>query len=297
MPSLNDLYNAGAPKNEEGMLERIFKYAIPGYGMDPNSPEAKNMLAQVRQGATEAAMNLGPGAIAFHGSPHLFEKFALSKIGTGEGAQAYGHGLYFAENPAVAKSYAGPDFRTVLTGGLGEVGNARAEKALVEAAGDKTSALTSLSRQLEILKRGGGTGNEAHIHATESAINQINKGNISVRQEKNLYKVDIPDTAINKMLDWDKPLRQQPESVRKALQSLIGTKNITNETSGEMILRRLADTPSGWSNESMAATSESLRKAGIPGIKYLDQGSRQAGKGTYNYVVFDENLPKILGRE
>jgi len=29
----------------------------------------------------------------------------LSKIGTGEGAQAYGHGLYFAENEGVARSY------------------------------------------------------------------------------------------------------------------------------------------------------------------------------------------------
>ena len=39
---------------------------------------------------------------AYHGSPYDFERFDLSKIGTGEGAQAYGHGLYFAENPAVA---------------------------------------------------------------------------------------------------------------------------------------------------------------------------------------------------
>jgi ABC-type Na+ efflux pump permease subunit len=30
----------------------------------------------------------------------------MSKIGTGEGAQAYGHGLYFAESPDVANSYA-----------------------------------------------------------------------------------------------------------------------------------------------------------------------------------------------
>ena len=38
------------------------------------------------------------GIRAYHGSPHDFDKFDLSKIGTGEGAQAYGHGLYFAEN-------------------------------------------------------------------------------------------------------------------------------------------------------------------------------------------------------
>src|SRR5512147_2394588 len=46
------------------------------------------------------------GHTVYHGSPHKFDKFDASKIGTGEGAQAYGHGLYFAENPKVAKEYA-----------------------------------------------------------------------------------------------------------------------------------------------------------------------------------------------
>src|SRR5512139_873784 len=47
----------------------------------------------------------GMGIRAYHGSPYDFNKFDLSKVGTGEGAQAYGHGLYFAENPAVAQEY------------------------------------------------------------------------------------------------------------------------------------------------------------------------------------------------
>src|SRR3990167_5273654 len=47
----------------------------------------------------------GKGIRAYHGSPHDFDKFDMSRIGTGEGAQAYGHGLYFAENPRVAKQY------------------------------------------------------------------------------------------------------------------------------------------------------------------------------------------------
>ena len=43
---------------------------------------------------------------AWHGSPHKFEKFAMSKVGTGEGAQAFGHGLYFTSEKGVAKHYA-----------------------------------------------------------------------------------------------------------------------------------------------------------------------------------------------
>jgi len=42
------------------------------------------------------------GIKAYHSSPHDFDRFDLSKIGTGEGAQVYGHGLYFAENPKVS---------------------------------------------------------------------------------------------------------------------------------------------------------------------------------------------------
>lgn len=42
---------------------------------------------------------------AYHGSPHKFDAFDIGKIGTGEGAQAYGHGLYFAGNEDVARGY------------------------------------------------------------------------------------------------------------------------------------------------------------------------------------------------
>jgi hypothetical protein len=42
---------------------------------------------------------------AYHGTPHKFDKFDVSKVGTGQGAASYGHGLYFAENPKVAGEY------------------------------------------------------------------------------------------------------------------------------------------------------------------------------------------------
>jgi len=40
--------------------------------------------------------------------------------------------------------------------------------------------------------------------------------------------------------------------------------------------------------------SDHLRDRGIPGIRYLDQGSRTAGEGSSNYVVFDDKLIEIL---
>jgi len=57
-------------------------------------------------GAVPAEANtLRSGIKAYHGSPHSFEKFDAAKIGTGEGEQAFGHGLYFSDAEAVAKGY------------------------------------------------------------------------------------------------------------------------------------------------------------------------------------------------
>ena len=56
---------------------------------------------------------------ASHGSPHAFTKFLMSKLGTGEGAQAYGHGLYFGEgfDSPVAKEYQNKLATKVYVGG------------------------------------------------------------------------------------------------------------------------------------------------------------------------------------
>ena len=64
-----------------------------------------NITTQDIADATDKAMAFSGGGLgikAYHSSPHDFDRFDLSKIGTGEGAQVYGHGLYFAENPAVS---------------------------------------------------------------------------------------------------------------------------------------------------------------------------------------------------
>lgn len=66
--------------------------------MLPLAPAAR-IPAQVEQQAVKQSIR------AFHGSPHDFPAFDISKIGTGEGNQIYGHGLYFAEHEPVAQKY------------------------------------------------------------------------------------------------------------------------------------------------------------------------------------------------
>jgi hypothetical protein len=134
--------------------------------------------------------------------------------------------------------------------------------------------------------------------------------------EGNLYEVDLPDEHIAKMLDWDAPLSEQPESVRRALDSiserLYGRRawarikddpqTGSNMTGGDLYKRLVVGQQSGVQRQSwpapqgQQAASEMLNKAGIPGIKYWDGGSRAAGEGTRNYVVFDENIITITKR-
>jgi hypothetical protein len=258
------------------------------------------------QGKQLASPPTGParnqaGAIVYHGSPHKFDQFDSSKIGTGEGAQAYGHGLYFAENPKVAEQY--------------------------KAGGDKP-----LISNLADAKANG---------APKQLIQYLEQEAAKVPQGS-LYKVDLPDEAIAKMLDWDKPLSQQSKEVQKALEakykginaaserySAINGRlnelqwnggldspewvNLVSEAKGIRQKFGLAPDDTGEDlykhlttvgpNKSLSGdrqfAADQLKGLGIPGIRYLDGGSRDVGKGTSNYVVFpgNEGLLKILGRE
>ena len=62
-------------------------------------------IAETNVAKLEPPTEKQPGIIAFHGSGADFDEFKLEKIGTGEGAQAYGYGLYFTDSEDIAKFY------------------------------------------------------------------------------------------------------------------------------------------------------------------------------------------------
>jgi GNAT superfamily N-acetyltransferase len=256
-----------------------------------------------------------PGIIAYHGSPHSFDKFDMSKIGTGEGAQAYGHGLYFADNEAVAKAY-----RDQLAG-----------LPSTEESGHVFSSLPWSSRNTEKLARehmgnaiqSGLTGDEAVRAAVASLSHEGNMASAShIRQPYydaanaiggligkdwsvnpgSMYQVRI-NADPEHFLDWDKPLSEQPH-VADALKragalkddgSLSFMYNETPSRGGEMYERLTSPLASRITGgDGMSAASNALREAGVPGLKYLDQGSRGAGDGSRNYVVFSPEIIDIL---
>ena len=69
---------------------------------------------------------------------------------------------------------------------------------------------------------------------------------------------------------------------------------IVPEPTGNVLHNALTDF--GTDSVRNAEMTRVLADQGIPGIRYLDQGSRGAGQGTHNYVVFDDSLLQILKR-
>ena len=104
---------------------------------------------------------------ALHASPHSFRKFDTAFMGKGEGAQAYGWGLYFAENPEVNRSYLNQfaqdkatwKFREVETAAIEEmqralVGSFLPKDALPEAKEDASDIAWSVLGDLVDAARG-----------------------------------------------------------------------------------------------------------------------------------------------
>jgi hypothetical protein len=99
-PSFGKFFEAAGP----AMVAAASPVAAEGKVATKAAGEAlETILGRAEQWATPEVKP--QGILAYHGSPYDFEKFDTSKIGTGEGAQAYGHGLYFAGNEGVATQY------------------------------------------------------------------------------------------------------------------------------------------------------------------------------------------------
>jgi hypothetical protein len=237
------------------------------------------------------------GATAYHGTPHNIRgQFDISKVGTGEGAQAYGHGMYFAENPAVAKQYATPNDEIVAKAIVNNIRKIYDQK--VETGGTSKEAINEARNQMQYMAENAPTPTVKQLYY--DGVNNVER--IVTNPLGNVYKVDIPDEYIPNMLDWDKPLTQQSSEVRKALaQYMEGSdtfispvKGSLYNPTGKQIYEAITKDTDAFSGKGSKIASEQLNQLGIKGIRYLDEGSRVAGKGTSNYVVFDPTDVKIL---
>ncbi len=248
------------------------------------------------------------GITAYHGSPHDFDKFDMSKIGTGEGAQAYGHGLYFAEREGVAQSYrknlSKPFSHAKWLADDGRVLDPYTNPADMAAvrlrsqAEDIDAAIRSFKSEINSSKASDdGTFWRKNyvLERLEQALGHLQKGTqtkLLPFGDGHMYQVRI-NADPNDFLDWDKPLSQQPRNVRQLM------RYIGSDTGERLDDLYAGDWLSSYARSAMAdetgETLESmLKRRGVPGIKYLDQMSRNAGDGSRNYVVFNADDVEIL---
>lgn len=302
---LSKLFDVGTLGMATGAYDGAQELAMTGrpaslaMALMPGAKVAARAAKAVDKAATETVQ----GIRAYHGSPHDFDRFDMSKIGTGEGSQAYGPGLYFAENEGVAKSYRDA-LADIKVGGqppdLKQPDHWMA-MALDAAHGDKAKAVADLRRDLR-------SQFPDNRPAIEDAIRRIEGGNIpsqlpQVSDRGRMYEVRI-NADPEHFLDWDKPLSQQPEAARRVLEremqsSLDPTRDQMRALMGDAPIPKLdpnVATPHDVIKNRRAPgrIEDALKAEGIPGIKYLDQGSRDAGAGSRNYVVFDDALISIV---
>jgi hypothetical protein len=239
----------------------------------------------------------------WHGTPHEIKgKFDISKVGTGEGAQSYGHGMYFGEARGTGEMYrdtlgfAGAKDKTGEVYGKDGI-SFFFENALEKSGIPSGAAKSQAQMWADKFVKGEPINNPIANQVIESKGLQVNKIG-------NLYKADIPDAAIPMMLDWDKPFNQQSQAVKDAFTKLYTDKNVADSDIMKWFAGIDKDKGHMAAFYNNLATSDNLKGAkdvsrllaqeGVTGVRYLDEGSRAAGKGTSNYVVFDPSTVKIL---
>ena len=270
----------------------------------------------------------------YHGTPHTLPptprnplgEFDASKIGTGEGAQSYGLGIYTAENPDVAKSYQFMEQNWFDTSKAKYKGKS-IDSWYEQAQKDQERAFRTNNKALEkdanarlaywenimthnhpenVLKQFTDPEygwDEAANYAKSIDLNKFS----GVPRSGNLYKADLPDEKIAQMIDYDKPMAEQRNVIEKMREALVGPDSPLSRSQQFQINDYLNDSvrmrnlyPQSVVDLNDPRIVERLRQVGIPGIKYLDEGSRgaEASKQTRNFVTFpgeEQNL-RILER-
>ncbi len=94
------------------------------------------------------------------------------------------------------------------------------------------------------------------------------------------------------MLDWDKPLSEQPQVV-KALRPLADrVPGLSDALQSFELSSTKGQTVNDYISRSFSPdqAAQMLRDAGIPGIKYLDEGSRQPGVTSMSQAQLDTRI-------
>lgn len=283
-----------APEDAEaGVITRGGRRLIESWHGSPHAFPAERLVRmpdgsqQYVVGGVDALPDVPHGAEVIEDFP--LGRFRMDKIGTGEGAQAYGHGLYSADNPIVSE-----DYRRRLQ--ILSEAEQRIYKETIDAL--KSGAeLTPESRNLVEAAQSDFQFFEKRNAASDEIINYLSDGLNAGRGALYRTHIDVdPDT----LLDYDAPISEQPEVVESVLRDMwrrAGKSFPQLDLNGNPIAGQVLHSYTDHRGGNRAGVSEELAAAGIPGIRYRDQMSRgDTAEPTFNYVMFDDKPISIVER-
>jgi hypothetical protein len=225
-------------------------------------------------GVLEAAGQMLPMSriTTYHGSPSLFHEFDPTKVGTGEGAQAYGVGAgYTAEARPVAEEYARILANRDVTNENRLTPHANA-KRLVELAGDPKYAADDIRFVLET------NPDNPQKELLSDTLSYIESGRYAepLQTSGYLYKGEIPDEILPRFLDLDKPVNKQPnvmDALRsEAEQRVRGQKliELENEIRGSIQPKNMGDDFLAMFGESNIAENQEIQKRALARLNKMD---------------------------
>jgi len=233
---------------------------------------------------------------AWHASPHDFDRVDLSKVGTGQGAQSYGHGFYAAESPKVS-GVGGEywqEFARNFTRGGDVTGDA--VELLQTVGGDRAAALANIENQIKNQRPG------PYSERVGTRLREVRDLLASDKQVgPRVYELDIKADP-KSFLQWDKTLAEQPNITQKLPMLLDAAKDeaywravsatsksrqnelydmVKNpeQATGEFAYRGLAERFKGheYGEKGPSRVARTFDLAGVPGVRYLDEKSRALG--------------------
>lgn len=235
---------------------------------------------------------------AYHGSPYSFKKFSTQNIGTGEGAQAFGWGLYFTDLEDVAKTYAEklfpikfpkPIYRIALNRVLEDVTNSKFGSGGKREFFDKKKAIEIINQKPFIQE------------VKDFLLDVIEKYDLK-ELKKNLYKVTLHKGKTPSQytwLEWDKPMSDKALELFQKFNKEQGIKLSEPTEPIDKNDRMTAGQMYKWIADKIGQKQASLflLENGIDGIKYpaesIARGATSDTARGFNYVVFDENAVSI----
>ncbi len=231
--------------------------------------------------------------MVYHGTPHQFTEFDTDKINSGEGAQAFGWGLYFTDTHGIAAWYKNNVHEIHIDSEMRKIGYKNSAPVntayymMIRGVGSEEQVMQRLKTDYPSI------GNvKAHYYMMMAKKMIAVRNKLLSDNKGKLFEVDIPDNDEDYLL-WDSPLAQQSAKVTDIIHKFLEANPDVNPRyirSGEHFYHALTNKAGSDKNASLG-----LYQQGLVGIKYLGQrnDTNHISTDNYNYVIFDKSSLKV----